>query len=104
MIRESYVPDKFQTLNTKTADLDHNLTIFILLFVVGFSAIFLCLKTKAMRNCFFTLLHLTRNSGSLEFRMTEIYRKKTGIPDTQIYAELLNRSNGSVPLLRNFRY
>ena len=29
-------------------------------------------KIKAMCNCFFTLLHLTQNSGSPEFRMTEI--------------------------------
>ena len=31
-----------------------------------------------MSNCFFTLLRLTRISGSTEFRMTEIYHKKQG--------------------------
>ena len=31
-----------------------------------------CIRTKAMRNCFFTLLRLMWNSGLPDFRMTEI--------------------------------
>ena len=54
--------------------------------------------TKAMRNCFFYAI-----TSYAEFRMTEINRKKMGIPETRNYAEILNGTNGTVLLLRKLR-
>ena len=48
----------------------------------------IALYIRAMRNSYFTLLRLTWDSGLPEFRMTEIYRKKTGLPETRNYTLL----------------